>query len=207
MPSNPYIGDAGDFLLINRFAERTHWLHGFMKLYAEDGLVLFLVLIAVGWWLARGRSDVSKLAAVWWTGLATLLAVGVNQPIVTAAHEARPYTSLPHVLVLVSRTADFAFPSDHATMAGAVATGLLFVDRRLGLTAWFAALLLAFSRVYVGAHYPHDVVVGLALGSAVVLVGRLLAQPVLAALIQRLTRTPLRPLLVSSAHEPEFANP
>jgi len=56
---------------------------------------------------------------------------------------------------------------------------------------------MAFARVYVGAHYPHDVVVGLALGAAVVLVGRLLAQPVLTALTGRLVRTQLRPMLMS----------
>jgi membrane-associated phospholipid phosphatase len=80
-------------------------------------------------------------------------------------------------------------------MAGAVAMGLVFVDKRLGIIAWIAAALLAFSRVYVGAHYPHDVVVGLALGAAVVLVGRVAAQPVLTAIANRLVHTRVGPLL------------
>ena len=39
-------------------------------------------------------------------------------------------------------------------MAAAVAAGLLLVNRRLGLLAGLASLLMAFARVYIGAHYP-----------------------------------------------------
>jgi hypothetical protein len=55
----------------------------------------------------------------------------------------------------------------------------------------------------VGAHYPHDVVAGLALGAGVVVLGQLLARPILVWLLARLVRTPLRPLLVAGGREPE----
>lgn len=193
-----YLGDAGDFLLINRFAVRTGWLHGFMTFYAETlGVALCVALLSVGWWLARRTRDPRAMASLVWAGLGTAVAVGVNQPIVSAVHERRPYQSIPHMLLLVSRSSDYGFPSDHATMAGAVAAGLCFVNRRLGITAWVVALLLAFSRVYVGAHYPHDVIAGLLLGAAVIVIGRLVAVPVLVAVIGRLSVTPLRPLLTA----------
>lgn len=193
-----YLGDAGDFLLINRFARRTGWLHGLMTGYASYGLVLFVLLLLAGWWLARARRDPRAMAVAVWAALGTLVAVGLNQPIVHAVAEQRPYASIPHVLLLVDRTADYAFASDHATMAGAVAAGLCYVNRRLGVIAWVAAVLLAFSRVYVGAHYPHDVAAGLALGAAVVVLGQLVAQPLLTWVITRLVRTPLRPLFAAS---------
>ena len=193
-----YLGDAGDFLLINRFARRTDWLHGFMTFYAETlGVVLCVALLVVGWWLARRTRDPRAMANLVWAGVGALVAVGINQPIVAAVHERRPYQSIPHILVLVSRSSDYGFPSDHATMAGAVAAGLCFVNRRLGITAWVLALLLAFARVYVGAHYPHDVVAGLLLGAAVIVVGRLVAVPVLAAVVRWLSTTPLRPLVAA----------
>jgi len=192
----PYLGDAGDFLLINRLARRTGWLHGFMTGYAETfGLVVLVLLLGLGWWLARRGSDSRPMAALIWTALGTLVAVAVNQPIVSAVSEKRPYMSIQHMLLLVSRSSDYGFPSDHATMAGAVATGLCFVNRRLGVAAWAAAGLLAFSRVYVGAHYPHDVLAGLLLGAGVIVVGRLIAMPLLTRLVTRLVRTPLRPLV------------
>lgn len=193
------------FEQVNAFARATPWLHAPARAYANYGLVLFVVLLLAGWWVARRSGQVAGVAAAISAGGATLLAVAVNQPIVHAVHEARPYTTLPGILVLANRSTDPSFPSDHATMAGAVATGLLFVSARLGIAAWCAALLLAFSRVYVGAHYPHDVVVGLALGAAVVLAGRVVAQPILVALVRRLGRTRLRSVL-TSANGPSAAH-
>jgi len=194
-----YLGDAGDFLLVNRFARRTPWLHGILAEYAGAGLALFVVLIAVGWWLARRQSSLDRMAAVIWSGIGTLVAVAVNQPIVHAVAERRPYTSIPNALLLVGRSADYGFPSDHATMAGAVATGLLYVNRRLGVLTWCVAVLMAFSRVYVGAHYPHDVAAGLALGATVIVLGRIVVHPLLRTLLHRLARTRLRPALISTA--------
>jgi peptidoglycan/LPS O-acetylase OafA/YrhL len=50
-----------------------------------------------------------------------LFAVALNQPIVNGAHEARPYTVHPHILVLAHRSTDLPFPSDYGVMAGAAA--------------------------------------------------------------------------------------
>ncbi|MEV0740546.1 phosphatase PAP2 family protein [Streptomyces sp. NPDC050549] len=62
---------------------------------------------------------------------------------------------------------DYACPSGHSTVAAATAAALLFVDRRLAAIAAVFALLEGFSRVYLGAHYPHDVMASLLVGSAV----------------------------------------
>lgn len=137
------------------------------------------------------------MAAALWAGAGTLLAVAMNQPLVHGFHEARPYTTHHHILVLASHSADYSFPSDHAVMAGAVTAGLWLVDRRLGMLASIAALLMAFARVYIGAHYPHDVVAGLAVGAFVVLLGWALVARPLTAIVTGLTNTPLRPLLTS----------
>ena len=186
-----------DFRVINAWARHTDWLHGFMRGYASYGVVLFAVLLLAGWWLARRAGDLRRMACALWAPVAALLAVAVNQPIVHAAHEARPFTAMPGSLLLLHHAADPGFPSDHATMAGAVAAALWFVDRRLGAVTTLAALLLAFARVYVGVHYPGDVLAGLALGAVVALLGVAVIVPGIHRLLPAAERTPLHPLLVA----------
>lgn len=189
-------GDKGDFLRVNDLVRSTGWLHAPMVAYAKYGVVVFAVLLLAGYLAARAQRDPRLVARSLLAGAGVLLAVAVNQPIVHAVNEKRPYDQIQGVLVLVKRSLDASFPSDHATMAGAAAAGLLLVDRRLGVLAAAAAALMAFSRVYVGAHFPIDVLAGLAVGATVALLVQL-AAPVLTKLIRRLEDTRVRPALTS----------
>lgn len=184
---------------VNRFAVATPWLHGVMAAYANYGVVLFAVLLLAGWWTARREDRPGRMAAAVLAGVSTLLAVAINQPIVSLVHEARPYTTHPGLLVLAHRSTDPSFPSDHATMAGAVAVGLWIVSRRLGLIAIVAGLLMAFARVYIAAHYPFDVVAGLLLGAIVAVVVYLIGRIPVTRLVVIVGDTRLRPLVRSSA--------
>lgn len=166
---------------VNRFTRATPALHGVVLAFAKYGIVLFLALLLVGLVVARRRSS-RDLAATGWTALAALLALALNQPLGHVVHEPRPYAVHPQLLRLADVTSDFSFPSDHAVMAGAVAAGLLIAHRRLGLVTAVAALVMAFSRVYIAAHYPWDVVAGLLFGALVAAGGwALLHRPLVAA--------------------------
>ncbi|MBM0225831.1 phosphatase PAP2 family protein [Micromonospora sp. ATA51] len=197
------------FLQINDLARATPWLHAPLADYAKYGVVLFAVLLLAGWWTARQRG--AGLPAAVWAPLGMLLAVAGNQLIVSAVHEPRPYTTLPGILVLADRSTDPSFPSDHATMAGAVAAGLLLVSWRLGLLAAPTAGVMGFARIYIGAHYPSDVLAGFAVGAAVTLLGYLIARRPIGAALDRLDHTLLRPLLrpggTAGAHQSSPARP
>jgi membrane-associated phospholipid phosphatase len=168
-------------LAVNSLARHTGWLHAPVLAYASYGVLLFGALLLAGVLVARRRST-RDLAAAGWACVATLLAVALNQPVGHLFAEARPYAAHPGLLRLADPTRDFSFPSDHAVMAGAVAAGLLLVSRRLGLVAAAAAVLMAFARVYIAAHYPWDVLAGLAFGAAVATLGWLLLRRPLTAL-------------------------
>ena len=190
-------GDRHDFRLVNDFARHTAWLHGAMEAMAKYGVVLLAIALLVGWWIGRRNNDPRKVATSIWSAAAALIALALVQPISSAADEQRPFVVLPHVLKLIAHGADPGFPSDHATAAGAVAAGLFFVSWRLGVFATVVAVLIAFSRVYVGVHFPQDVAAGLALGAVVALAGVALVVPLLTRLLQALASTPLRPLLAA----------
>ncbi|GAB3394107.1 phosphatase PAP2 family protein [Amycolatopsis echigonensis] len=198
--------DTHLFLDINAFARATPWLHGIVWVYANYGIVLFAALMLVGWWIARGRANPTMMAAALWAPLGMLLALGVNQPISAMVGEPRPYTTLGNVLVLAHRSHDPSFPSDHAVMAGAVAAALFLVSRRLGWLAALAAVVMAFSRVYIAAHYPQDVAAGLAVGAVVSLLGFWLVRQMLVWLVQFAERTPLR-LVLTTAPPPTAPTP
>lgn len=193
---------------INDFAVHTAWLHGPAKVFAVYAVGLFAVVVLAGWWYARFRPDAPRaVAASLWAAAGTLVAVAVNQPVANAAARARPYLPMPHVEVLVARTQDFSFPSDHATTAGAATAGIWIVARyagtavrNLAIASTALAVAIAFARVYVGAHYPGDVLAGLALGAAVTVVGwLLLARPLTALMTKVRDRRVLRPLVSAPA--------
>lgn len=183
--------DTRIFYAINDFARHTPWLHPIVLGYANYGVALFAILMLAGWWIARRSADPARMTAALWVPLGVLIALGINQPIADAVGEIRPCNAVHDILVLHCNT-DPGLPSDHAVMAGAATAGLWMVSRRLGVLAAVASVAMVFARVYVGAHYPQDVLAGLALGTVVCLVGYRLARPLMDRLLAGVARTPLR---------------
>ena len=207
--------DASWYRDVNRFAVHTAWLHGFMKVFAVDGVGLFALRVLAAWWWARSEADpVRGVAASIWTAVGTLVAVALNQPIGHAVARPRPYARLHGVEVLVSRSTDYSFPSDHAITAGAAVAGLWIVahyggrpTRILAGVGTVLALLVAFARVYVGAHYPGDVAAGLLIGAAISVIGWLALRPLLTALVGRVaSHQRLRPVVTAARRDrPPFS--
>lgn len=114
--------------------------------------------------------------------------------------EDRPCQSL-HVKTLEACPApgDWSFPSNHTVIAAAAAVALLYVSRRLGTIALLGACLMAVSRVWVGAHYPHDVIAGVLVGTLIAMLLTTLLRRLSDPLAGRLTDSRLlRPLLVAA---------
>jgi undecaprenyl-diphosphatase len=89
----------------------------------------------------------------------------VSQVITQFWQRPRPFVAHPHdTILLVARSSEPSFPSDHAVAAFAIAFSVAFIGRRMGAVFLAAASLIAVSRVVAGLHYPSDVLGGAAIG-------------------------------------------
>lgn len=169
------------------------WFDRAVGAYSTYGLAVFAALMVYGWWRARGRGDRDRAVRALAAPVLTAVAFLVSAALKLQVRELRPCQSL-HAVTLEACPAvgDWSFPSNHATIAAAAAVALWFVSARLGLVAGVCALAMAASRVWVGAHYPHDIAAGLAVGAAVAVSLGLLVRgfaPALAGLIPGPVRT------------------
>ncbi len=149
------------FKLINGLAGHSAWLDLFMTTVAKYTPVLLAGILILLWITYKETSQRAAFLA----GISVLIALGLAQVIGWIVERPRPYAYAAHVLI--ARTTDTSFPSDHATLAFAIAALLWHFHRKLSLGLFALGALLAFSRVYVGAHYPFDTVGGALLGSLV----------------------------------------
>ncbi|RZU36668.1 undecaprenyl-diphosphatase [Streptomyces sp. BK022] len=191
--------DGSAYTAVVNVARRSPvWLDDAVSAWSAYGLVLFAVLMAAGWWRARRVSAAASVTALA-VPFVVVVAYGVNAAVKLLVREDRPCQSL-RVATLEACPApgDWSFPSNHAAIAAAAAVALLFVSRRLGAVAVVAACAMAVSRVWVGAHYPHDVLAGVAVGAVSALLAMAALRRCAEAAALRLSATRLRPLLVAS---------
>jgi len=137
-----------------------------MPIVTADNLLRVFYAVAVVLLLWKGDSRVRWL--VLFSGLALLIAdqtsAGLLKPLI---NRPRPCHELANIHLLVGCGGGRSMPSAHAanSFAQAALFGLYFRRVRIGLLV--AAFLIAVSRVFVGVHYPGDIVAGAILGSLI----------------------------------------
>ncbi|MGI5482029.1 phosphatase PAP2 family protein [Streptomyces lavendofoliae] len=205
--SNPDVGLLYD---INGLAkDAPSWFDRVMEFTGEYGIMLAMVLVVLWcWWSVRRRGgpedSVAAVAGLLWAPLAAGVALLVNIPIRGFVERPRPFREHQGLEVLVDGKTDFSFVSDHATMAMAIGVGVFVANRRFGLAAIGLALVEGFCRVYMGVHYPTDVVGGFALGTAVALLLAPVALALLTPLVRAVARSGRAGRLVRSRRAPAW---
>ncbi|TWP36818.1 phosphatase PAP2 family protein [Leekyejoonella antrihumi] len=191
--------DGSIFTDVTNFARHTQWLNRAAEDWTTYSIGVFIILLLVGWWISR-RKDTATMTAALVAPIAVLVAFLVTEIIKSQIAELRPCRSMPHAFIIESCPAptDYAMPSGHTTFAVATAIALLIVNRKLGMLTLLLAILEGVSRVYVGAHYPHDVVAAFIVAIVVVIPVSLILRRLLVGLVGWLRRGPLRPLLLAA---------
>ncbi len=178
------------------------WFDRVMEFVGEYGLLFAVILMVLWcWWGVRrrgGEDAAVSVAALVWAPLAAAVAVLVNVPIRGIVERPRPFLDHDGLEVLVSGKTDYSFVSDHATLSMALAVGLFLANRKFGLVAIVMAVFAGFCRVYMGVHYPTDVIGGLALGTAVALLLSPAAMALLTPLMRAIERSPRAGWLINA---------
>lgn len=185
---------------INDLAGNSSLLDHAMEDAAKYLVYVVVALAIASWFFHSGRSNEHRLA-LYTGGVAAVISLAIALAIQHVYVHPRPFVlqANPLVLrgdvtVLVHHAPDASFPSEHATGTFAIATGVGVYRHRFGLLLLALAALVAFSRVYVGIHYPADVVGGAAIG-VLVAIGVWFARPLLAwldrSIVARIVPAPL----------------
>ena len=171
--------------LAGRFAT-LDWL---VKYLANDFLVpAAMALIGAGLWFTGKTKDERRQNQ--WGFIYAIVGLGFSALLVQIINDhyfrARPYVNFPQLLPQVQRLfyepTVSSFPSFPAAVTFAFAFGIWLENKRIGGLLFCMAALMSLARVYIGIHYPSDILVGAAIGVAVAFIFswilRLILKPV-----------------------------
>lgn len=153
----------GDILIWIQNNIRQEWLTPIMKFITSLGnagiiwIVLSILLLCI-----KKTRKVGIMCA-----MALILSLIVNnlilKPIVART---RPYEVIPDLKLLVKKEVDYSFPSGHTGSSFAAGVVMLLkLPKKWGIPAFILAVTIALSRLYVGVHYPTDVLGGAVTGT------------------------------------------
>ena len=147
-----------------------HWIQNTLVCPAIDFLMPKITLLGNGgavWILAAGVLLATKKYRKHGAFLLAGLAVGVlagNLTLKPLIARPRPCWLDESVQLLIANPTDYSFPSGHTIASFEFATVLFLRERKAGIIALVAAVLISFSRMYLYLHFPSDVFTSVVLG-------------------------------------------
>jgi undecaprenyl-diphosphatase len=149
------------FRAINQFAGRYRLLDRLMITFSQKLPYVFFLILILMWF----RNNFHK-KITFYTFISIGLSMLLNKVIKLSYFKARPFTKIRvHLLPPSPSKKNSSFPSKHTILAFAGATSVLFYNRVLGSLMYLLAVLMGFSRIWMGHHFPSDILGSAFLGS------------------------------------------
>jgi undecaprenyl-diphosphatase len=164
-----------------------HWVGSLFHGLEAVSIPVMVVLTGLLWFLARPGGDRKWKLACASGYAAAALAFVVNMVIHQVHDRARPYEAhaIRHPW---SSSTDASFPSDHTSLSFAIAFAVLMFDTAAGALFLVVAAAIGVGRLFIGAHYPGDVLGGVLVGLASAYVVVRLLRPFVARVVRVVER-------------------
>ncbi|WP_066073755.1 undecaprenyl-diphosphatase [Neobacillus soli] len=184
------------FKSINHLAGHHPFLDSLMAGVTNNALIIYAIVLLLIWFF--GKNQYKK--TVVYAAITGVLGLLMNFVIGHIYFEPRPFVTHT-VHLLVDHAADASFPSDHTTGAFSLALAVLFVHRKIGVGMLLFAFLTGFSRIYVGHHYPFDILGSMVVSLVISIIVYKLSpflEPIANAIIHLYNRIPFVPKTTES---------
>jgi len=168
---------------INHFSRHSCIVDHLFTFLAQSHLLKGTVLVTIMWGVTfkdnerqshnRERIIITSISCFVAMVLARLLALTLPFRL-RPLHEKSLHFLLPYGMSPTSLEHWSSFPSDHAVLFFSLSTGLLLISRKAGIFALFyTAMFICFPRIYLGLHYPTDIIAGAVIGMTIVLLSNI----------------------------------
>jgi len=147
------------FRIINQLAGRYSVLDMLMILISNKVRYLFAFVLILMWFRGYSQRKVTVYAVI-----STTFTLLINMLIKCFYFKPRPFMKR-RIGILIPSKMNSAFLSKHTLLTTAVSTSIFLRERILGSVMWGVSLLTGFSRIWVGHHYPSDIIRSLFVGS------------------------------------------
>ncbi|MFF2446866.1 undecaprenyl-diphosphatase [Neobacillus sp. NPDC058068] len=138
-----------------------------IAIFMADYMIIVLALGMLVYWFTQTNKNRMMVIQ---GGVAFLLAEVLGKIAGTMYYHNQPFAELPHVNQLIAHAVDNAFPSDHSILFFSVCFSFWLVRKKEGWLWLVFACFVGVSRIWVGVHYPGDVVTGALIGIVAALV-------------------------------------
>ncbi|GAB1787064.1 undecaprenyl-diphosphatase [Priestia megaterium] len=144
------------FRTINDLGKEYTYLNNFFIFMAEY-MVFVLAFIALIFWFTRREENRMMIISA---TISFILAEMMGKIAGTLHSNNQPFAELSNVNKLIEKAVDNSFPSDHTILFFAFCMTFFMYQKRWRYIWIMLALVVGISRIWVGVHYPADVIVG-----------------------------------------------